>query len=375
MEGVTTEIAPVRLTSAGQVRCAGPTIADRFATGRNAFDLLRLLAAIVVLVSHSWPVTGNASEPFSTYLGNFDTGGGWAVSAFFVMSGFLVTRSVESRDAGTYLAARAWRILPGLALATLFETFIVGPAFFPGTTMQYFEAGALWHLQNVVVFGMQLGLPGVFTALPVQAVNSSLWTLPGECACYLVLLVPSFSVVPRRWSTLILLAVTAVLYVALSFAGYSWNHQGGMLFSATPLFFGLKNMLFFFTGSVLWLWRADIPLNGGGAIAAVLLLVAARGSFTSQVAYHLALPYLTLYAALAWGAAERLTRRLGDLSYGTYLFAFPVQQCVEAVLGPKLGPWRLAIIALAFTLPLAWVPWHAVERRALQLKAPRARLR
>ena len=182
------------------VRAPVRSIADRFQPTHNNFDLLRLLAAISVLVSHSFSLTHSPDEPYYKYLGGYDTGGGIAVSVFFVISGFLVTRSLQSRSVENYLLARVLRILPALALVTLFETFVVGPIFFHGTLRQYFASGALDHLLNMFVFFMRLTIPGVFTDLPHPGMNGSLWSIPAECTFYLLLPFLGLAFFRYRWT-------------------------------------------------------------------------------------------------------------------------------------------------------------------------------
>src|SRR5437879_1341748 len=55
-----------------------------------------------------------------------------------------------------------------------------------------------------------------------------------------------------------------------------------------------------------------------------------------------------------------------DLSYGTYLYAFPVQQILESGRLP-IGQLPFFGIAIAITLGLAWFSWTAVERPVIGL--------
>lgn len=346
-----------------------PTIGSEFDAKHNSFDLVRLLAAITVLVSHSWAVTGRNYEPFLAYLGGFDTGGGWAVSIFFVISGFLVTRSLENRDVGSYLASRVLRILPALALVTAFETFLVAPAFFNGGYWQYFASGGIHHLFNIDVFEIQTELHGVFSDLPSHGLNASLWTLPVECSFYLVLPFLGPLLFGNRLLAIVPLLLSAIAFSSMLVAGYGWSNQGGALFASVPLFSGLRYLLFFLTGATMWLWRESLPLSSGLAVTGVLLLYAAHGGVGAPAVFHVVLPYLTIYCSVCWRAGSGWLGRIGDLSYGTYLFAFPVQQSVVAILGVQIGPLRLAAIALVVTLPLAFLSWKLVERPALRLKS------
>ena len=94
------------------------TFATAFDPRRNNFDAIRLLAASVVVLSHAYSLTGAQWEPVSSLL-HYGYGGTLAVQVFFVISGFLIARSVHDNSTGEYLAARMLRILPGLAFITL----------------------------------------------------------------------------------------------------------------------------------------------------------------------------------------------------------------------------------------------------------------
>ena len=106
----------------------------------NNFNLLRFVAAFLVLISHSFPLaTGSGtSEPLKTALGiEF---GHIAVDVFFITSGFLITGSlIRSKSAYKYIAARALRIYPALLIAVLFTVFILGPLITQVTLAEYFS--------------------------------------------------------------------------------------------------------------------------------------------------------------------------------------------------------------------------------------------
>lgn len=92
----------------------------------NNFDALRIFAAYLVLLSHSYPLFGREPE-FVAAITGFETGGGLAVSIFFFISGYLVMGSLERRpDALSYFLSRSLRILPGLFVAVVFCVFVVG---------------------------------------------------------------------------------------------------------------------------------------------------------------------------------------------------------------------------------------------------------
>ena len=77
------------------------------------------------------------------------------------------------------------------------------------------------------------------------------------------------------------------------------------------------------------------------------------------------------YTVIVSGALihnQRLNLRT-DLSYGTYIYACPIQQVlVIAGLG-ALNPLVFAIVATAVTLPVAAMSWFLIEKPAMKLKS------
>jgi peptidoglycan/LPS O-acetylase OafA/YrhL len=127
--------------------------------------------------------------------------------------------------------------------------------------------------------------------------------------------------------------------------------------------------LMFVCGALLWAYRDRIPLDRRLAVAAALAVAA--GSLTPN--YRLvaapAVAYLMLYLAMAWGRHRRLVLT-NDISYGTYVYAFPVQQA--ALLAGATTAWLpFTVVSLALTLPLAGASWFLVERPGLQQGRPR----
>ena len=85
----------------------------------------------------------------------------------------------------------------------------------------------------------------------------------------------------------------------------------------------------------------------------------------SELRRILALPYLVMYVAFTRNRIFRRYQDLGDYSYGTYIFAYPVQQSVVATMGASIGPMALCAIAAPITFILAFVSWRWVEKLQL----------
>jgi peptidoglycan/LPS O-acetylase OafA/YrhL len=318
---------------------------------RNNFDTLRILAALLVMVSHAWPLSGQ-QEPLVALSHHQATGGGLAVGVFFIISGYLITESFErSRNAWTFVVARALRLLPALAVTLMLLTFVIGPLLTVEPLGSYFTASDTYAfvLVNVSLISWVQPLPGVFLHNPVaDQVNGSLWTLSYEARCYLAVLCLGVCGLLNRFVSLTLLAAGAI---------------------ALKLWLGEEPLTFFTcfaAGAALHHWRP--PLRGWLAAICFALCVASILVGGFRVAEVTVFAYLVIWLAQAPELRLPDLGRHGDLSYGTYIWAFPVQQTATLLLGSH-ACWQLnLLIAVPVTLALAFVSWHVIEAPALQLK-------
>ena len=336
----------------------------------NNFHLLRLLAALAVLFSHSFPLTTGSreSEPLRAWLGC--TPGSIAVDLFFLVSGLLVTASlVRRRSIVDFVRARFFRIWPGLAVALVLTVFLLGPAFTALSTHDYFTTRGTWRylIQNLVILhGIDVHLPGVFLQLPwPDAVNGSLWSLPIEVSCYLYLLAIWF-VLHKVFSEArfrLIVGCGLLVLMAWHLAGLA---QHSLEESPGRLYF------MFCSGAALYVFKDRIVLSWRVLAAAGLALALSTVQpLAFAIVYSLVLPYaMAGLAFLPRGAILRFNR-FGDYSYGTYIYAFPVQQAFVATL-PSLGVPGLIASSAAVTLTLAVASWHFVEQPALRLARSKA---
>lgn len=334
------------------------------ARGRdNHLNLLRALAASLVIYTHAYGSTGHAAaEPLVAFSGK--SFGSVAVDVFFVVSGFLVAKSWQrSRGLVDFALARALRIYPGLWVCVCFCVAVVGPVFTTHAPADYFAdpATARFVVRNLTVlpFGTLGSLRGVFESLPETTLNLPLWTLPFELKMYALLaMLGSLRWLERR-------GVVAAL-VLVSGAIYLWHAVGDSL--ASTGFEYARFVFFFFAGTLAYLHRDRVPAHAGAVTAALValgVLLAGPWSEFREAAIALATPYVALAAAVSLPRPLLVYNRVGDYSYGLYIYGFPVQQAFEAWSGARLQPAQNLWYSLPVALLLAMLSWHLVERRAL----------
>jgi peptidoglycan/LPS O-acetylase OafA/YrhL len=342
------------------------------ARGRqNGFDALRLGAAILVLVSHSFALTA-LDEPRlgSTSLGVV------GVEIFFAISGFLVVRSWLSQpQLRAFLLKRTLRIVPALVICVVASAYVLGPlatdrdagAYLGSTEPARYATESVVAVVSAGTLGsIQYDLPGVYAQNPHQAVNGSLWTLPIEVrAYYLLALLGMIGLLMRG---LPVLAAGGIALLAVIGLGDWWSPAADLVEPIAAQEETLMLLAVFAAAALLYVRRDRVPLSAAAAAVALAGWFGLSWTALSGPATVLLLPYVVLFAAYRAPAAVRRLTAHGDVSYGVYLFAFPVQQTFVMALGAEIGPWALIGLSLPATYALGFLSWRVVESPALRLK-------
>jgi peptidoglycan/LPS O-acetylase OafA/YrhL len=337
------------------------TLGQAFDPRANALNSFRLALATAVILWHTFPLTGR-DLPFAVHQ-LFSQA--W-VDGFFAVSGFLITSSWLSRPRlGSYFAARALRILPGLWVCLTVTAFVIAPI---GVAIQGGSAARLllssapveYVVKNSAVWTFQVDIGGTPRGIPDPGMwNGSLWTLQYEVLCYIAVAgLGLVGLLARRWFLPAAMAL-AVIWAALA----SYTLDGVPTVAQN----GARFAVMFLAGALLHHFRDMIPARWSlVAVSLVVVLVA-----TLLPDYRLVAAIPLAYAIIVSGALidnERFRLR-NDLSYGVYIYACPIQQLL--VIGGLriLNPIVLTIIAAVATLPFAAMSWFLVEKPAMALKA------
>jgi peptidoglycan/LPS O-acetylase OafA/YrhL len=337
----------------------------------NNFNLLRLVAALLVLVSHGIELPSGVSQRDFMHFWTGFTLSWFAVNVFFSISGFLIFESwVRRPHLLTFLKARALRIFPALVVMLCISVPLLGMFFGELPLSRYLgEPQTLRYLfSNMTIILVRYELPGVFSGNPLHSVNGSLWTLRYELFCYfLVAVLGAIGLLSTTARRQIVLAIGITGCIGLMLViGYGYIGQStknGPLLELGRLTFC------FLLGAMFNDVRRILPLSISGVCALWLsVLTLARTPACAPLAC-LAAAYTTFYFAFV-PQGKRLSAFRGnrDYSYGIYIYAFPIQQALTA-LAPSASPWAHIFAALLFTLPFAILSWHLVEKPALTLKA------
>ena len=334
----------------------------------NNLTALRWFAAGLVLYGHAFVFLGLPEPLFLQWVPMGPLG----VYIFFAISGYLVAQSWE-RDPHVlrFLAKRALRIFPGLAVCTLLSVLVLGPLL---TTL---DAGTYWrnehtrgYLTNMALY-ITYHLPGVFAnnRLP-HAVNGSLWSLPVEFFMYLLLallglLAAAFKAVSNRllaWAV----GVMALVFMLLAALWAGTTTEALVMYRTDLRQVPMCGVYFLVGASLFCLKLTKYFTLSNVLLALVLWLCLGVQPHWFAMAAWVVLPFVVL----AFGLARQpwlVRMHARDYSYGIYIYAFPVQQTLVSF-WPQMPLPAYLLSTLVITVALAALSWHFVEKPALKLK-------
>jgi peptidoglycan/LPS O-acetylase OafA/YrhL len=340
-------------------------LADILNADENSFNLVRIAAALAVLVSHSFLLLAGpdhveplgASTPFTL--------GQHAVNAFFVISGLTLSHSLaRNRNLMHYAWARCLRIFPALLGYGLLFALVAGPLLTTWSRLDYFTDAHTWFYPAAVLmqFARATPPPGIFSNLPIaDAANNPLWTIKYEIAAYVGLAIVFGLGLFRRTGALLLslLAAAAIFLLAGEFLREARE--------SAPAYQLGRYGFCFLLGVVAYHFRQQFSLSPWLLALTAGLVVALHGTALEPAAYVVLTAHLVLIAgSLDYGLFTLLTRK-SDLSYGTYIYGWPIQQSL-IVLIPGLGVAALLLLSVIIAPVFALVSWSLVEKPALRLK-------
>lgn len=318
--------------------------------------------AAEVLLFHSWYLTGHLTDVATSQL-FFSVG----VDGFFAISGFLITRSwITDPQPRNYLTARALRILPGYYVCLIVTAFIFAPFSVviqggsPATLLRS-TAPLEYVLKNGAVAYLQPDIAGTLHGAPGgPAWNGSLWSLIWELLCYLAVAgIGVAGLANRRWVSLAVLVPATLLATQippLTFPGV-WTIPQLIVRSA----------IMFSAGALIYQWKDVIPARWSLVVVSVVIVLAAGQLPDYRVVGALPLAYAIIASGTLLKSSHLRLRT--DLSYGVYIYAFPVQQLLAVSgLAARLPAIVFFIIGAVTTLPLAAASWFLIEKPSLALK-------
>ncbi|MEE9347968.1 MAG: acyltransferase [Robiginitomaculum sp.] len=334
----------------------------------NFFTPLRIIMAIMVVFGHAAVVlAGNSDvEPrlFLEYTPSYT-----AVNAFFIVSGFLVTKSMMYRkDLAAYSAARILRIFPALLIHVLIVTLVVGLLFTTLSIGQYFTHPDVFlqPLKVLSFYETDMELPGAFANNPESIGSAALWTLRYEVLAYIATAIAfALGLLNRRWKIAAQYIVCAIAYpLALRTGLYDALPATGQALLRFGMAYGL--------GAAIYAYREQIKVHLLAIPALFGLAYLLKGQPEVEIVFNLAIAMTVFWLAYVKAPKLNFLQKFSDVSYGIYIYHWAILQCIVA-LNPAINSLPLTLITIAISTIIAWLSWVIIEKPALASKARLAR--
>lgn len=286
-----------------------------------------------------------------------------AVLGFFSISGFLICASFQSRPIPDFIAARVLRLYPGFIVCLIVTALVLGSIDNTMSLREYYSSSDVYRYisANAPIWDMYWNIPNHAPNNPFPgSTNGATWTLPAELLCYFsILVVGFFGALDSRIRANVGIIVLGLL--------------GWFAYESVPVFGSYERFdrpaAAFLVGVAFWINRRHVPMHWLGVVAAIATIYLTNGTPLWWPGYIIASTYLIFFAAYMLPHLD--LDQFGDISYGVYIYAWPIQQLVWWP--GQSGPMN-ALCATPIVLLLAIASWFLVEKPALRYRAPFARL-
>jgi peptidoglycan/LPS O-acetylase OafA/YrhL len=359
----------------------------------NSFDFLRLIMSIIIVIGHSGGVGGFGWEPnlkmrdwemTGTNLATF------SVYGFFVISGFLVTKSwLGTNNWQEFCVKRLRRIYPGFFTSLLISGLFFVPifyfltkGFYPVEFIKEFgRETSQYIINNLFVEVRQAGISGLTSDLRggYLGVNGPHWSLIHELRAYLLIVVLGTLGWLQKPKLILTLAIVFNFIYAVCSLDYV-NYYGNSSFHFRDListFLADYHLFIIFTyfifGMAFYIFRKKIVWNNWFYMLSILGLLIGWKFDIFPLFAPTCFTYFVLYSSQIF-PLQNLSKKIGDFSYGIYIYSWPIQLCLlylglNKVTSNKFLDYPIfALTSVVLASIAGYLSWNFIEKRWLTRK-------
>lgn len=329
----------------------------------NNFDFLRFTLAFMVVLAHLITLSDSVIlRPLDSYVDSYVS-----VTGFFVISGFLITKSyIGTSNPRAYFVKRLKRLLPGY-LVVIFLSGVCLSLLSSLDAITYFKHPDLlkyFFYNSIFLNFLSPCLPGVFTTNNLCAINGSLWTIKVEVGFYILIpfLAHMFNKLDKKITIFICIYVGSLLYKYI--INYYLEQTGDEIFNTLshqlPAF-----MTYFACGIAFNYYLAGFLKNKAIYLFLAIPVFWIESYLALEIFRPIALSVIIFYIAYSLKGLNNFGKN-GDLSYGVYIYHFPIIQFfVSLGFFERFNHWLLSIAIILLVLVTAFLSWHLLEKRFL----------
>lgn len=337
----------------------------------NNFHFVRLLGSLMVLFSHSFYLFSlNSIDPLHKISGGIFTFGNLGVYIFLIVSGYLVSSSLEkSSSIFDFLWKRFLRVFPAIWVMVLMSVFVFAPLITKVSLSDYFKDGSNYtFLKNLCLYiPNNYKIPSVFVDNPIGTFNGSLWTIGYEVFFYFLLLFLFLNKAKKiRYLILFQWIVFLLLQLYLGDKIYTYSYSSPYILNLNlENFFRL--FIYFESGVLLFLFKESI-FNIKVILIYLFISILILSKFgVDNLFVEIVLPPTIIFFAIS-NSVFSFVEKLGDLSYGMYLYGYIIQQYIVSLKITFLNEFCLFLFSLIISSIVAYISWNLVEKRFLRFK-------
>lgn len=335
---------------------------------KNAFDLLRVIFAVMVLISHGYMIFGIGTEPLQVFSKSQTNLSEIGVMGFFSLSGYLIAASFDrSPNILRFTRNRFLRLFPGYWVCLIVTAFIIAPAIFytnnktvAGFNFWNADGSLSFVYKNIFLSMRQWSVGNVLqNSSYKESLNGSLWSLLPEALCYALTLFLGLSGLLNKNKQVLLLLFILVytIYVVNLYPGTSFG----------PTFLTLSNARKLYTcylcGTCLYVFRNEIFIDAKGQLFIFFASIALIKFGGFLMIAPLAIAILGIKGFSNFQVSLKY-----DISYGLYIYAFPIQQLLSRIFNPGTSIIWYLVACITLTGIIALLSYICVERPFLRLK-------
>ncbi len=305
----------------------------------ETFDVLRFVFALSVIVSHSWELLlfGSPIHLFGGSLGNV------AVRFFFVISGYYITKSYVHDDSPTvFVKKRVLRLAPAFIIAYfLSKICAIYCNHYIDNPTPYIENGVVWTLYYEISLYFVIMILGFFNILSKEVIGSILAILVGTMA---------ISNGDGQINSVVL--PLCVMF----FFGSLLSFVDNLNFKKIAVVFSIALVLLSIFWNKIYVYIAKFPLIYGPTIS-------------SDWLFYILCTLMLPVTIISIGKIVSLKNYIGaDISYGVYIYAWPIQQTIIYLFHNEIAPELLLLITIIVVVPFSLISYHLIEKQFLKLK-------
>ena len=331
---------------------------------QNNFDILRFYFAFIVVIGHLIEISGvREFQPYGVF---FDTN--TSVTAFFVISGFLIAKSyLKSDSLKQYFKKRAARILPAYLVVVVFFALIFS-LHSNLSLVSYFSHAELYKylISNLSFMNfIQPCLPGVFEQTGINCdVNGALWTLKIEVAFYLSVPVIIYFLekTKRKWILLSALYISSIIYetVLIHISNTTGNNLYLMLSRQLPGFIS-----YFASGIAIYYYYDRFLQFKTPALVLGIALILIEKWMELSFFTPAALAFIVFFFAFSFKSFNGFAK-FGDFSYGIYILHCPIIKYFTSIGAfNTYNPYIVSLLVILCVIVLSVASWYFIEKPAL----------